>query len=42
MEYPAVTATEEKLATGAKVVVIGVIGSDTLEVEPLREKQEAA
>ncbi|MGE0757421.1 MAG: NfeD family protein [Pirellulaceae bacterium] len=35
MEYPAVTAGDEKLPTGTKVVVTGVTGSDTLEVEAL-------
>jgi membrane protein implicated in regulation of membrane protease activity len=42
MEYAAVTPNGEKLSTGAKVMVIGVAGVDTLEVEPLREKVEAA
>lgn len=42
MEYPAITANDEKIATGAKVVVIGVVGTDTLDVEPIREQVEAA
>jgi hypothetical protein len=42
MEYPAVTAHGEKLATGAKVVVTGVVGTDTLEVAPRRPTNEAA
>jgi membrane protein implicated in regulation of membrane protease activity len=42
MEYAALTATGEQLATGAKVVVIRVVGTDTLEVEPLRQQVEAA
>jgi hypothetical protein len=33
MEYPAVTA-QDSLPTGSKVVVVGVIGSDTIEVLP--------
>ena len=33
MEYQAVTADQE-LPTGAKIVVVAVIGSDTLEVAP--------
>ncbi len=39
-EFTAVTSAEEKLATGAKVVVVGVVGR-TLEVEPLQEPVEA-
>jgi hypothetical protein len=42
LEYPAITPNEEKLTTGAKVVVIGVVGTDTLEVEPLRESVAVA
>ena len=38
-EFPAVTSAE-KLATGAKVVVVGVVSSNTLEVEPARETVE--
>jgi len=36
MEYRAVT-TRDALPVGMKVVVVAVIGSDTLEVEPVRE-----
>ena len=36
VEYEAVTAGAEKLATGTKVRVIGLSGN-TLEVEPLHE-----
>jgi hypothetical protein len=41
MEYPAVTGNGEKLAAGSKVVVTGVVGTDTLEVAP-RGSVEAA
>jgi hypothetical protein len=40
MEYPAVTANGDALATGAKVVVISVVGTDTLEVAPVEEPAE--
>ena len=33
MEYEAITSDDE-LLTGAKVVVTGVVGPDTVEVEP--------
>jgi hypothetical protein len=42
VEYPAVTSNPEKIATGAKVVVTDIVGTDTLEVEPLREHVEVA
>ncbi len=34
VEYEAVTSADEKLPAGAKVVVVGVMGSNTLVVEP--------
>jgi membrane protein implicated in regulation of membrane protease activity len=37
MEFAAMTSTSEKLNTGAKVVVIDVVGPSTVEVEPLLE-----
>ena len=37
MEYGAVTASQAKLSTGARVVVVGVVGGDTLEVAPVQE-----
>jgi hypothetical protein len=42
VEYAAMTSADEKLSTGAKVVVVGVIGGNTLEVEPLRETANSA
>lgn len=42
VEFPAVTAHAEKLAIGAKVFVTGVIGTDTLEVEPVPETAQVA
>jgi membrane protein implicated in regulation of membrane protease activity len=42
VEYDAVTAGEAKLPTGARVVVVGVLGSNTLDVEPLPEKVGAS
>lgn len=35
VEYQAVTARDEELPTGAKVVVVGVISGDTVEVAPV-------
>jgi hypothetical protein len=40
VEYAAVTANGEKLATGSKVRVVDVVGSDTLEVAPEDEPAE--
>jgi membrane protein implicated in regulation of membrane protease activity len=40
-EFIAVTSAEDKLTTGAKVVVVGVLSGNTLEVEPLTEPAEA-
>lgn len=40
MEYAAVTANGEKLATGAPVIVVSVVGSDTLEVAPVEPSAE--
>jgi membrane protein implicated in regulation of membrane protease activity len=37
MEYLAVTSSHASLPTGARVVVVGVAGSSTLEVEPQQE-----
>lgn len=37
VEYAAVTSGGDKLLTGAKVEVVGVIGQDTLEVSPVHE-----
>ena len=37
MEYLAVTSGHASLPTGARVVVVGVAGSSTLEVEPRQE-----
>lgn len=42
MEYEAVSASGEKLPTGARVVVTAVDNARTLVVEPLREPAEAA
>jgi hypothetical protein len=42
MEYPAVTAGHVRLAVGARVLVTGIVGTDTLEVESLGEQVEAA
>jgi membrane protein implicated in regulation of membrane protease activity len=42
IDYPAMTAAGEKLPTGAKVVVVGLIGQGTLEVEPVREMADSA
>ncbi|MBI2480993.1 MAG: hypothetical protein HYV60_20880 [Planctomycetia bacterium] len=39
-EYAAVTSAGEKLSSGAKVVVVGVVSGNTLEVEPLVEPAE--
>lgn len=41
-EFAAVTATPEKLSTGAKVVVVSVLSGNTLEVEPFVEATDAA
>ncbi len=41
MEYAAVTANGEKLATGAKVLVVDIVGADTLEVAPIEEPAES-
>ena len=35
LEYEAVSAAAAELPTGAKVVVVGVVGASTLEVQPL-------
>lgn len=37
VEFAAVTSGDDKLLTGAKVEVVGVIGQDTLEVSPVHE-----
>ena len=37
VEYPAMTSGDEKLPTGAKVVVVKLLESSTLEVEPIGE-----
>jgi len=37
MEYAAVTAEQQKLSTGAKVVVVNVLTPTTLEVELIRD-----
>lgn len=37
MEYEAVTAHDTALATGARVVVVGIEGGKLLKVEPVRE-----
>jgi len=37
MEYEAVTSANAKLPTGARVVVVGVAGTSTLEVAPRQE-----
>lgn len=37
MEYEAVTSCDTALATGARVVVVGVEGGKLLQVEPVRE-----
>ncbi len=34
MEYAAVTGADASIPTGARVVVVGISGADTLEVEP--------
>jgi membrane protein implicated in regulation of membrane protease activity len=39
-EFPAVTSAGEKLSSGAKVVVVGVVSGNTLEVQPLVESAE--
>jgi hypothetical protein len=41
MEYEAMTSATHKLPTGARVVVIGIVGHTTLEVEPIDESTEA-
>lgn len=41
VEYEAVTSAEGKLPAGAKVVVVGVMGSNTLVVEPQHENVAA-
>ncbi len=41
-EFAAVTSSGTRLNTGAKVVVVAVVGGTTLEVEPLTEPVEAA
>ena len=40
-EFPAVTAADTQLATGAKVVVVAVVSGNTLEVKPQQEAVEA-
>jgi len=40
-EFAAVTSAEDKLITGAKVVVVDVIDGTTLKVEPLKEPAHA-
>jgi len=40
-EFAATTTTDDKLITGAKVVVVDVIDGTTLKVEPLKETAEA-
>ena len=42
MEYAAVTAEQEKLSTGAKVVVVNVLTPTTLEVELIRDSVSTA
>jgi hypothetical protein len=37
MEFGAVTASAAELPTGARVVVVGVVGGSTLEVTPVQE-----
>lgn len=39
-EFAAINTTDQKLATGAKVVVVGVVSGNTLKVEPLPEPAE--
>lgn len=40
-EFTAQTASPEKLKTGAKVVVVGILGASTLDVQPLTESSAA-
>lgn len=40
IEFPAMTTASEKLPTGARVRVVGLLSQGTLEVEPLVEKPE--
>ena len=42
MEYTAVTASDEKLATGTQIVVIDIVGKDTLEVGPAGKPLETS
>ncbi len=42
MDYPAVTAHNEILRTGATVKVVRVIGGNTLEVAPIKKKEPVA
>lgn len=42
MEYQAVTSHKEKLNTGAKVVVVSIVGPTTVEVELAREAVDVA
>jgi len=37
VDYPAITAHDEPLKTGAKIRIVAVVGASTVEVEPLRE-----
>ena len=41
MEYPAITAEKGKLATGALVEVVDVVGPSTLEVKTVKETVDA-
>lgn len=41
MEYGAVTSNPAELPTGARVVVVGVVGGNTLEVAPVQEPVSA-
>lgn len=42
VEYQALTASNEPLATGAKIVVVHVISNDTVEVAPAVEAEKRA
>jgi membrane protein implicated in regulation of membrane protease activity len=42
MEYEAVTSAPSNLPTGARVVVVGVVGGNTLEVAPAEKQAVAA
>jgi hypothetical protein len=41
VELEAVNASAERIAAGATIVVVGLAGSDAVEVEPLREPADA-